>query len=208
MIQPKYICFKLFNSEFDLGAEKATISLIMYQHQFIDPSQTNINYLDLSLMGSSGTSNNNSSCFEADPSSLFRMLQPSINFNDVGSYLNENMSISGTVSPTSAAVYYDPNAGFNYPLIPNNGIDINGHEHLLGFKGEGIDTYGGEVNENIMVKSGGKKRKNSGKGGVKNEKDRRLRLSKQYEVLKTVIPNPTKVILLTYLHCYSNCMNY
>lgn len=158
-----------------------------HHHHFAGPSETTINYSDLSLMGSS-SSNNNSSyegfdpvqgannhqhCFDPNTSTLLRMLTPR-NFHYDG-FIGEV-----PVDSVSAAVFYDPTV---FPSVPNHGGSLVFEE-----------GYGGQVNER-MVQLGSKRKKRGleeGAGGLKNEKQRRERLTKKYDVLKDLIPNPTK----------------
>lgn len=162
----------------------------MYQHQFANPLPTTISY----SMGSSNSSYEgfdhpvqgiNNHCFDPNTSTLLHMLNPG-NFHHDG-FISEVPVDS--VSAAASAVFYDPTI---FHSVPNHG----GGGSLVFEEG-----YGGRVNER-MVQLGNKRKKKGfeeGAGGLKNEKQRRERLTNKFEVLKKLIPNPTKVLFLVAL---------
>nr|QOJ43718.1 bHLH transcription factor [Dracaena cambodiana] len=155
----------------------------MYQHQFANPLPTTISY----SVGSSNSSYEgfdhpvqgiNNHCFDPNTSTLLHMLNPG-NFHHDG-FISEVPVDS--VSAAASAVFYDPTI---FHSVPNHG----GGGSLVFEEG-----YGGRVNER-MVQLGNKRKKKGfeeGAGGLKNEKQRRERLTNKFEVLKKLIPNPTK----------------
>ena len=104
----------------------------------------------------------------------------------------------------AAAMFYD-SAAFQYSVLNHGGGSGAGAGGCLVFD-EGYNNVG-EVSE----KMGSKRRKKGveeGSGGHKNEKQRRERLSKKYDVLKALIPNPTKVLYYFLLPRVSLFLDY
>lgn len=160
--------------------------------------QASINYSDLSLMGSSSSNNTGSfshdqelgftpilqqqqHCFDPN-AAVFRMLAPG-NFHDNG-FIGGEVPVDNV----SAAMFYDP-------MVLHSVLNHGTGAGSLVFD----EGYVGHVDEKIMQFGGKSKRRRGaeeGVGGTKNEKQRRERLSKKYEAIKDLIPNPSKVFFV------------
>ncbi|ONK63068.1 uncharacterized protein A4U43_C07F11080 [Asparagus officinalis] len=115
---------------------------------------------------------------------------------------HDGFIVGDQVPVDAAAMYYDPATMFQSVMGQggNGGclvFDDGGYGGVKGVDEEGVAGLG-----NKRKKRGGHE---EGKGGIKNEKQRRLRLSNKYEVLKALIPNPSKPDRATII---SDTINY
>lgn len=151
------------------------------------------------------------------PNSMISFANSVPNFNTSLGFLGEHHSQSENMSPT--ATLYDPLYHMNPPSLaqlqqPNvkdlihstlprgyNFSDLNGSM----FVGEGAyqDMECREFDSEVLEFTGEKPRKGKGKEGNATERKRRVEFSGKYDALKSLLPNPNKVLVTQQLHLYT-----